>query len=135
MSPHLTTKKQGTESVGFGVKGTKQHDCSQVAGPEVESLWVFPVLSFCNAVSPGSYPEADGQNYMGNQREEVASFVSHMSRGRGGAWARFCSSLLGRCPPEPHCSPGVSVLGLEGPQNQAVGGQGRIGVRRVYIGP
>lgn len=86
-------------------------------------------------MSPGSYPEADGQNYMGNQREEVASFVSHMSRGRGGAWARFCSSLLGRCPPEPHCSPGFSVLGLEGPQNQAVGGQGRIGVRRVYIGP
>lgn len=82
MSPHITTKKRGTESVGCWVKGAKQHDCSQVTGPEVDSLWVFPVLSFCNAVSPESHPEADGQSHMGNQREEVASFVSHMSQGQ-----------------------------------------------------
>lgn len=37
-SPHITTKKRETESVGCWAKGAEQRDCSQVAGPEVDSL-------------------------------------------------------------------------------------------------
>lgn len=33
-----------------------------------------------NAVIPGNHAEADGQSHMGNQREEVASFLSHISQ-------------------------------------------------------
>lgn len=48
----------------------------------VEPLRVFPTLLSYDAVIPGSHPDADGQSHMGNQREEVASSLSHMSQGQ-----------------------------------------------------
>lgn len=51
---------------------------------------VFPSLLFCNAGIPGSHAEADRQSHMGNQREEVASFMSHMSQGRGRGYRLLC---------------------------------------------
>lgn len=89
----------GTASVGCWASSAKRHHCSRSL---VHLGLIFPrqairglnlsgsFLSFCNAVIPGSHPEEDGQSHMGNQREEVASFISHMSQGRGKAWPRFC---------------------------------------------
>lgn len=88
----------GTASVGCWVSSAKRHHCSRslvhlglifprqaVRGLNLSG---FPVILY--AVIPGSHPEADGQSHMGKQREEVASFMTHTSQGRGKAWPRFC---------------------------------------------
>lgn len=83
LSPHITTDKWGQCLLVVGreeakacsqVPGSHGLQCPQVIHQRVEPFKVFLAV-VCGAVIPGGHSEANGQSHMGNQREEVASFI------------------------------------------------------------